>query len=111
MSLRVITSFLLMASRRSSTTSSPSQSVALKPLVQVTRIPCRSQTVSARRASHAHLSRLFTPSQTYGVQAGLVAGEGEGEAQRQTSTFHPHVVQEVGDAVDDVVEELGGQTR
>ena len=30
-----------MASLRSSTTSSPSQSVALKPLVQVTRIPCR----------------------------------------------------------------------
>lgn len=39
----LITSFLLMASRRSSTTSSPSQSVALKPLVQVTRIPCRKQ--------------------------------------------------------------------
>lgn len=45
-------------------------------------------------------------SGTYCVQARLVAGEGEGEAQRQTSTFHPHVVQEVGDAVNDVVEEL-----
>lgn len=53
----------------------------------------------------------FHSKPTYGVQAGLVAGEGEGEAQRQTSTFHPHVVQEVGDAVDDVVEELGGGGR
>ena len=36
-----------------------------------------------------------------------MAGEGEGETQRQTSTFHSHVVQEVGDAVHDVVKELG----
>lgn len=35
-----------------------------------------------------------------------MAGEGEGETQRQPSTFHPHVVQEVRDAVNDVVEEL-----
>lgn len=39
--LFAFTSFLLIASRRSSTTSSPSQSVALKPLVQVKSIPCR----------------------------------------------------------------------
>lgn len=44
---------------------------------------------------------------TYCVQAGLVAGEGEGEAQRQAGALHAHVVQEVGDAVHDVVEELG----
>lgn len=36
-----------------------------------------------------------------------MAGEGEGKAQRQSSTFHSHVVQEVGDAVHNVVEELG----
>lgn len=39
-----------------------------------------------------------------------MAGEGEGEAQWQTSTFHPHVVQEVGDAVDDVVKQLQEKT-
>lgn len=43
---------------------------------------------------------------TYCVQAGLMAGEGEGETQRQSSTFHSHVVQEVGDAVHNVVKEL-----
>lgn len=35
-----------------------------------------------------------------------MAGEGEGETQRQSSTFHSHVVQEVGDAVHNVVKEL-----
>lgn len=35
-----------------------------------------------------------------------MAGEGEGETQWQPSTFHSHVVQEVGDAVHNVVEEL-----
>lgn len=35
-----------------------------------------------------------------------MAGEGEGEAQRQPSAFHPHVVQEVGNAMHDVVKEL-----
>lgn len=35
-----------------------------------------------------------------------MAGEGEGETQRQSSAFHSHVVQEVGDAVHYVVEEL-----
>lgn len=44
--------------------------------------------------------------QTYCVQAGLKTGEGEGEAQWQSSAFHSHVVQEVGDAVHNVVEEL-----
>lgn len=37
-----------------------------------------------------------------------MAGEGEGEAQRQSSTFHSHVVQEVRDAVHNVVKELEG---
>lgn len=40
-----------------------------------------------------------------------MTGKGEGEAQWQTSTFHSHVVQEVRDAVDDVVEELERQTE
>lgn len=35
-----------------------------------------------------------------------MAGEGEGEPQRQSSTFHSHVVQEVGDAVHNVIKEL-----
>lgn len=39
-----------------------------------------------------------------------MAGEGEGEPQRQPSAFHSHVVQEVGDAVHDVVKELGRDT-
>ena len=38
-----------------------------------------------------------------------MAGEGEGEAERQSSTFHSHVVQEVGDAVHNVVKELEGR--
>lgn len=37
-----------------------------------------------------------------------MAGEGEGEPQWQSSTFHSHVVQEVRDAVHDVVKELEG---
>lgn len=51
-------------------------------------------------------SYLYVEKGTYCVQAGLMAGEGEGETERQSSAFHPHVVQEVGDAVHDVVEEL-----
>lgn len=35
-----------------------------------------------------------------------MAGEGEGETQRQSSTFHSHVVQEVRNAVHNVVKEL-----
>lgn len=35
-----------------------------------------------------------------------MAGEGEGEAERQSCTFHSHVVQKVRDAVHDVVKEL-----
>lgn len=35
-----------------------------------------------------------------------MAGEGEGETQRQSGTFHSHVVQEVGDAMHNVVKEL-----
>lgn len=39
-----------------------------------------------------------------------MAGEREGEPQRQSSTFHSHVVQEVGDAVHNVVKELERDT-
>lgn len=35
-----------------------------------------------------------------------MAGEGKGEAQRQTGALHAHVVQEVRDAVHNVVKEL-----
>lgn len=35
-----------------------------------------------------------------------MAREGEGETQRQSSTFHSHVVQEVRNAVHNVVKEL-----
>lgn len=35
-----------------------------------------------------------------------MAGEGEGKTQRQSGTFHSHVVQEVRDAVHNVVKEL-----
>lgn len=37
-----------------------------------------------------------------------MAGEGEGEPQWQSSTFHSHVVQEVRDAMHNVVKELEG---
>ena len=43
---------------------------------------------------------------THSVQTGLSAGEGEGEAQRKASVLHPHVVQEVTDALHDVIKQL-----
>lgn len=45
----------------------------------------------------------------YLVQAVLLAGEGEGETQGQGHTLHAHVLQEVSDALDDVVKELWGE--
>ena len=45
------------------------------------------------------------------IQVGLLAWEGEGEAQRERHSLHPHVLQEVGDAVDYVVEELDVQSQ
>lgn len=43
---------------------------------------------------------------THSVQAGLSAGEREGEAQRKRSVLHAHVVQEVADALNNVVKQL-----
>lgn len=43
------------------------------------------------------------------VQAVLLAGEGEGEAQGQGHALHAHILEEVGDALDDVVKELQGE--
>lgn len=43
---------------------------------------------------------------SYSVQAGLFTGEGEGEAQRETSVLHAHVVEEVADALHDVIKQL-----
>lgn len=48
---------------------------------------------------------------SYLIQAGLTAREGEGESERERYALHSHVFQEVGDAVDDVVEELGVQSQ
>jgi len=45
------------------------------------------------------------------IQLSLLTGEGEREAQWEDHTFHPHVLQEVGDAVHDMVEELEQQSR
>lgn len=42
----------------------------------------------------------------YLVQAVLLAREGEGETQRQGHALHAHVLKEVRDALDNVVEEL-----
>ena len=47
---------------------------------------------------------------THRIQAGLMAGEREGEAQWQPSTFHSHVVQEIRDAVHDMVKKLERHT-
>lgn len=47
----------------------------------------------------------------YLIQAGLLAREGECESKRERDALHPHVFQEVGDAVDNVVEELGVQSQ
>lgn len=43
---------------------------------------------------------------SYLVNARLSAGKGEGEAQRQLGPLEAHIVQEVGDALHDVVKEL-----
>ena len=43
---------------------------------------------------------------THSVKAGLSAGEREGEAQRKTSVLHPHVVQEITDALHNVIKQL-----
>lgn len=43
---------------------------------------------------------------THSVQTGLSAGEREGEAQRKAGVLHPHVVQEVADALHDVIKQL-----
>lgn len=43
---------------------------------------------------------------THSIQAGLSAGKREGESQRKTSVLHSHVVQEVADAVHNVIEQL-----
>lgn len=45
------------------------------------------------------------------VNAGLPAGEGEGEAQRKASTFDPHVLQKLGYALDNMVKELEGKKK
>jgi hypothetical protein len=47
---------------------------------------------------------------SYLVDACLSAGEGEGEAQRQLGALEAHVVQEVSDALYDVVKELQGES-
>lgn len=44
--------------------------------------------------------------ETHTIQTRLLAGKREGEAQRHPGAFDPHVVQEVGDARDNVVKEL-----
>lgn len=54
-------------------------------------------------------SRVRGQVRPYLVDAGLAAGEREGEAQRQLRPFEAHVVQEVGDALHDVIEELQGE--
>lgn len=43
---------------------------------------------------------------THSIQAGLSAGEREGEAQRKTSILHAHVVQEVTDTLHNVIKQL-----
>lgn len=48
---------------------------------------------------------------THSVQAGLSAGEREGEAKRKTSILHPHVVQEVTDALHYMVKQLEEEER
>ena len=45
------------------------------------------------------------------VKLSLLTGEGEGETQGKDSPFHSHVLQEVRNALDDMVEELGRQIQ
>lgn len=47
----------------------------------------------------------------YLIQVVLLAGEGERESERERYALHSHVLQEVGDAVDNVVEELDEQSQ
>lgn len=48
---------------------------------------------------------------SYLIQVGLLAREGERESERERYALHSHVFQEVRDAVDDVVKELGAQSQ
>ena len=62
-----------------------------------------------KRASHCESGRMSVgvlPAATHLVQFVLLAGEGEGEAQREGSPLHAHVLQEVSDAMDNVVKQL-----
>lgn len=97
------------ASRSSWTTSFPTQSEALKPLVQVSSTACG----RGRSRGWAATSCLGTPTSPWGqscpthlIQAQLLAGEGEGEAEWQDLIPQVLLQLEVHDALHNVVEEL-----
>lgn len=52
------------------------------------------------------ISFISTAGPTHSIKARLSAWEGEGEAQRKTCVLHPHVVQEVTDAMYYVIKQL-----
>lgn len=49
------------------------------------------------------------PAAAHLIQTALLTGEREGEAQRQGGPLHPHVLKEVGHAIDDVIKQLRWQ--
>lgn len=97
------------ASRSSWTTSCPTQPEALKPLVQVSSTACR-RGRSRGWAAALHPGTLPVPlgpePSPHLIQAQLLAGEGEGEAERQDLLHQVLLQLEVHDALDDVVKEL-----
>lgn len=104
------TCFLTAASRSSCTTSCPTQPEAVKPLVQVSSNACKSSRSRGRAAASHHIlgsfPALVLEPPPHLIQAHLLAGEGEGEAERQHVCHQVLLRLEVHDAVDDVVKEL-----
>lgn len=92
-----------MASLSKPTTLFPSAPDALKPLVQLIRIPWMD-----RRETFGFSRRVADVPVTtsYLVDVLVSHGEREGETQRKLLVLHVMVVQKVGHALCDVVEQL-----
>lgn len=69
--------------------------------------PSESPSIAAER----HSQGCCQEGWSYLIQVVLLAREREGESERERYTLHSHVLQEVGDAVDNVVKELDKQSQ
>lgn len=99
-----------MASLSKPTTLFPSAPDALKPLVQLIRIPWMEEreNVGWRAADQVAPFRLVT---SYLVDVLVSHRERESETQRELLVLHVMMVQKVGHALSDVVKELQRRRR